>query len=334
MPEFFAILRGVERRFGTVKEFRVGRDHDVTSKYLNYFMFEFADDASFDRIPAAGTNIKIEVPVVKAAVPGGIGLADLAGLLEPQELDPELEEIKHGIYGPPVSVLPPETSEGTKRQTRMVEVIVQRAKRDTAEFPRSHSLYPHRHFGPAFYDWGGFYTPQPGSDDRPVPPLMTAAVEKWREWALKDPRRAAREQEEAQKQSSLRVADEEAERAEAERRMEEDEKHAREREKEIGEMLVRGAEEEEAVVVQRSSPSAAAIHKDATTTTRLSSRREKILERARRNARIPVPQVLRAEEAAESEEQEEAGRRTGEEAKEADVTTLRDRLMKLMGGKW
>ncbi|TBU58498.1 hypothetical protein BD310DRAFT_479332 [Dichomitus squalens] len=25
MPEFFAILRGVERRFGTVKEFRVGR---------------------------------------------------------------------------------------------------------------------------------------------------------------------------------------------------------------------------------------------------------------------------------------------------------------------
>ena len=92
-------------------------------------MLEFVDNTSFERVPAAGTNVKIEVPVINAAAPGGISLADLAGLLEPQEFDPDLEQSKTSIYGAPVSVLPAEdaNASGEQRKTRMVEVIVQRA---------------------------------------------------------------------------------------------------------------------------------------------------------------------------------------------------------------
>ena len=101
---------------------------------------------------------------------------------------------------------------------RILTTPLKITERDTAEFPRTRSLYPHRRLGPALYDWGGFYAPQPGSDDRPAPPLMVAAVAKWREFALRNPRRALREQAEAERRASVSVADEQAAREEERRR--------------------------------------------------------------------------------------------------------------------
>ena len=91
-------------------------------------MLEFADDAAFHRIPSTGTNIKVAVPVIKKDLPGGLGLADLHGLLDAQERDPDLaaEAPENsgglGLYGAPITVVQDED-----RPTRVVEVVVQRA---------------------------------------------------------------------------------------------------------------------------------------------------------------------------------------------------------------
>ena len=215
-----------------------------------------------------------------------------------------------------------------------------RTERDTAEFPRTRSLYPHRRLGPALYDWGGFYAPQPGSDDRPAPPLMVAAVAKWREFALRNPRRALREQAEAERRASVSVADEEAAREEERRRAEEERARMREEmARREGEMLVKGAEAEVEVEQPASVPApVSATAKEGlgagSAPLRLSSRREKILERARRNAQLPGPQLLSPEEEAEKRELEEAVRKAEEEAKAAETSTLRERLMRLVSGKW
>ena len=58
------------------------------------------------------------------------------------------------------------------------------------------------------------------------------------------------------------------------------------------------------------------------------------MERARRNAQLPGPQLLSPEEEAEKRELEEAVRKAEEEAKAAETSTLRERLMRLVSGKW
>ncbi|PIL32788.1 hypothetical protein GSI_04905 [Ganoderma sinense ZZ0214-1] len=364
MPEFFAILRGIEKRFGLVREFRVARDPDITTKYHSYFMLEFADDAAFDRIPANGTNIKVAVPVVKQDRPGGLGLADLQGLLDPQERDPNFAPDAPegsapgagsalGLYGAPISVV-----NGDDRPTRVVEVVVQRAKRDATSFPRQRSLHANRTFGPAFFEWGGFYTPTP-QDPRPVPPDMAAALDKWREFALNDPRRAARAGEDQAGAAGMggTGGTEVWREAEAAQKAEEEEVARRE---DIAVML-KGAEEpttwKPAVATSSTTgtrPKAWAKEVDAVDAVedvegaegegegekapRL-SRKEQILARARLHAKTPAPEVASEEDEGERVVVERVVRKRvekkqKEEVKEAEVTTLRERLLKLMGGKW
>ena len=137
MPEFFAMVRGVEKRFGRVREFRIGRvssllrlsshltnialaqDADVSTSYPSFFICDFRDEEAYNRVPSKGTNIKVEVPVVKADTPGGIGLADLNGLLHSRDLD--WEEGSPGLYGAAISPLTGDAS----TSTRIVELIVQ-----------------------------------------------------------------------------------------------------------------------------------------------------------------------------------------------------------------
>ncbi len=107
----------------------VSQDGDVSSLYQGFFLIEFADDASLDQIPEKGTNVKVEVPVTRER-PGGIGLADLQGLLQPQERDWTLDA--SGLYGAAIPVLPP-TDGLEKRPTRVVELVVQRTSAWTFE---------------------------------------------------------------------------------------------------------------------------------------------------------------------------------------------------------
>ncbi|KAI1785273.1 hypothetical protein LXA43DRAFT_929102, partial [Ganoderma leucocontextum] len=327
MPEFFAILRGVERRFGPVREFRVARDVDITTKYHNYFMLEFAEDAAFERIPAQGTNIKVAVPVIKKDLPGGLGLADLQSLLEQQERDPELDaespEGGLGLYGAPIAVVDGE------RPTRVVEVVVQRAKRDATSFSRERSLYRNRVFGSAFFDWGGFYT-STAEDPRPVPADMAAALEKWREFTLNDPRRAQRPHPAGEDGEGQGEGTEMWREAEAAQRAEEEER-ARKEEMEV---MLRGAEDPVAWQATASSTKEQAVEDGAEKVPRL-SRKEQILARARLHARTPAPEVPSEDDVVvERVVKKRVEKKQKEEAKQAEVSTLRERLLKLMGGKW
>ncbi|KAM5545042.1 hypothetical protein V8D89_001153 [Ganoderma adspersum] len=365
MPEFFAVLRGVEKRFGPVREFRVARDPDITTKYHSYFMLEFADDAAFERIPANGTNIKVAVPVVKKDLPGGLGLGDLQGLLEPQERDPDLATDAPegapgsapglGLYGTPISVV-----DGADRPTRVVEVVVQRAKRDAAPTPRQRSLFANRAFGPAFFEWGGFYAPTP-EDPRPVPTDMAAALDKWRAFTLNDPRRAQRSPHAHAGESESGDGAGQAgggavwREAEAAQRAAEQEQEQREE----MEVMLRGVAEPGTW-----RPSATAVAAAAASSTKgpaveigvpgvvedagvaegegegegekapRLSRKEQILARARLHAKTPAPEVLSEEAVVERVVKKRVEKKQKEEAKEAEVSTLRERLLKLVGGKW
>ena len=80
------------------------------------------------RVPPKGTNIKVQVPVVKADRPGGIGLAELNGLLHSRNFD--WEEGSQGLYGAAISPLGSDTS----TPTRTVELIVQPASTSFRSF--------------------------------------------------------------------------------------------------------------------------------------------------------------------------------------------------------
>lgn len=54
-------------------------------QYLPYFWVNFEDPASLARVPETPSLLKLDVPRVDLARPGGIGLDDLQGLLQPDE---------------------------------------------------------------------------------------------------------------------------------------------------------------------------------------------------------------------------------------------------------
>lgn len=128
MVELYAIIRGLERHFGRIREYQVGRvslpshelscftcehgiraphapeganhtlfsaqDTNVPNIYLPYFWARFADSESMDRVPRDPTVLKIEVPLVNSTRQGGVGLDDLYRLLKPQNyVDPTQESL-------------------------------------------------------------------------------------------------------------------------------------------------------------------------------------------------------------------------------------------------
>ena len=99
------------------------QDPDVTTTYQNYFLVEFTDSTALEQIPAKGTNLKVEIPILRHQ-PGGISLTDLSGLLQSQERDWTLDGT--GLYGATIPVLPHEGEQETQ-PTRVVELVVQHA---------------------------------------------------------------------------------------------------------------------------------------------------------------------------------------------------------------
>ena len=57
----------------------------MNSQYMPYFWINFEDPASFARVPETPSLLKLDVPRIDLARPGGIGLEDLQGLLQPDD---------------------------------------------------------------------------------------------------------------------------------------------------------------------------------------------------------------------------------------------------------
>ncbi|KAI0333301.1 hypothetical protein GY45DRAFT_1432534 [Cubamyces sp. BRFM 1775] len=172
MPELLAMVRGLEKRFGRVQEFRIARDSDVPTQYLNFFVAEFAEEEAYQRVPPEGTHIKLEVPVSRRDRPGGVGLDELQGLLQTQHWDPTTTDLSSGAINPfsnPEAV--------GQRPMRTVELVVQRsAERGKLEEAYRRPMKPAQKFGIEFYRWGGFYQPPDGE----AGPAMRHALSKWK----------------------------------------------------------------------------------------------------------------------------------------------------------
>ncbi|KAH9888451.1 hypothetical protein C8Q73DRAFT_710214 [Cubamyces lactineus] len=175
MPALLAMVRGLEKRFGRVREFRVARDSDVPSHYLGYFIAEFAEEEAYRRVPENGTHIKVQVPVSSRDRPGGVGLDELQGLLQAEQWDPDYDVPSKAINPFPT----PEVAE--QRPTRIVELVVQRSEKNKIEEVYRRPMQQSQRFGIAFYRWGGFYQPPDGEGG--LRPAMHAALSKWRDVA-------------------------------------------------------------------------------------------------------------------------------------------------------
>ncbi|KAJ7125112.1 hypothetical protein C8R44DRAFT_734419 [Mycena epipterygia] len=106
-----AIIRAIERRFGRIAEYHFYRDPD-DSKYQFIAHFGFRDFEAYARVPKGSIVIRVTVPPLPQVRPsGGVGLADLAPLLNAQDwTDNDLtKEVSDHFNAPPsddVRVIP------------------------------------------------------------------------------------------------------------------------------------------------------------------------------------------------------------------------------------
>ncbi|CDO72629.1 hypothetical protein BN946_scf184985.g48 [Trametes cinnabarina] len=339
MPALFALVRGIEKRFGQVREFRVTRDYDISTSYAHFFIAEFKYPDAIERVPENGTHIKVEVPLVPRHRPGGVGLDELQGLLEADDWDPTLASGKQVIKALP------SVEEERSMRTRVVELIVQRTKgykADPREAQRSRHAVP---FGLAFYQWGGFYRPST-ADAPPVPEVMQQVLAKWQRKAdrqsvadTRTPRRTGAPARKPDSQDSENVEDIDFMDCEA---------------------AQRAQEEQEANPVNTSAPSESTDSAPSVTSAASSepvassetvaqpaateqperpkrlSQREKILMLARMHAKTPLEEAkaeveAEVEKQAEEEQAQEQAKAAEEEEKKATLGGLRNRLLRILG---
>ncbi|KAI0667090.1 hypothetical protein C8Q78DRAFT_1056450 [Trametes maxima] len=345
MPAFFAMLRGVEKQFGKVREFRVGRDYDLSNRYTDFFLADFVDEESLNRIPEKGTNIRVEVPVIPKGRPGGIGLDDLQGLLQSQDWD--FQAAGEGVYSTPIPLSG--AVEGAQaNKTRIAELVVKRSTSNRVENVSKQRARDSTAFGVAFHRWAGFYE----SSSAEATPEMKAVLAKWERAVAEDAQRRRSKSPASTSPDAVDAHTLDTHPADAA------ESTAREHQS-VDDAPVESAKPSVPTFdmtrpVAQSEPSAdsfvasgpadtsvapaadsseyatlqtqAPVHKPAP---RL-SQREKILQRARQHARTPLPEPLTQEAEEERKAAEEARRKE----KQAELGSMRERLLKLIGGNW
>ncbi|KAI0827660.1 hypothetical protein BC628DRAFT_1367811 [Trametes gibbosa] len=357
MPTFFAMLRAVEKRFGRVRDFRLGRDYDVLTNYTNFFIADLATEEAYRRVPEKGTSIKVEIPVTSRSRPGGVGLDEIQELLASRDWDPE--ESGDGMYSTPIRPLA--TAEGAaERKMKTVEIIVRRSTTAQTEVRHRRRMRETFGFGVGFYKWAGFYEPPSVENGKPRhSPEMERALEKWAVFLEErgripgsgKPTRAGAiasdDADAADRASSIKDGFDlstEALHDEVETAADvfaEEQASARTSDTPpstshpVPEAFQDGNASfldyviDSTTKAQPPSSSPPSPLEKQQSPARL-SQREKILQRARQYAKTPLPEP--PSPVAEAKRKAEEAVRA-EEAKQA-TETLRERLMKLAGGKW
>ncbi|KAG2069656.1 hypothetical protein BDR04DRAFT_1101304 [Suillus decipiens] len=182
MVDAFAVIRGVERKFGRIREYRFIRDGEVTSDYQTLCWAAFQSEDSMNFIPVDGITINVPAATQDPTIPeGGPGLAHLQGLFDAKDVDS--------------SSPPTYSAEGPSTQPRLIELTVKRAASDLRfngdSTPLNITKGRRVAIGHNFYEWGGFYPLKPlytsspftsPSDEPPPTPdheQMRIALNKW-----------------------------------------------------------------------------------------------------------------------------------------------------------
>ncbi|KII95665.1 hypothetical protein PLICRDRAFT_170285 [Plicaturopsis crispa FD-325 SS-3] len=184
MTEGLAILRGVEKKYGRIREYRFIRDYERPEKYQKFFWADFQDPESFRLVSTEGDNIQVRVPPAKnSELDGGLSLQDIDALLEPQSQNNEKDSADW------MDVASKSQVDGSEMQ--VVDVRIERRayhfeKNDSEaiEATRNKKLAT----GHAFCQWGGFAKLEPltsspytsGDGPQSIDKLrMREALSKW-----------------------------------------------------------------------------------------------------------------------------------------------------------
>ncbi|GJE94642.1 hypothetical protein PsYK624_108130 [Phanerochaete sordida] len=183
--EAYAILRGLERRYGRLKWYRMFRDTEVSDFYQPYIFAQFDSEEALAAIPLGRQTVPLEIPIFERAQTGGISLEDLRDLLHPAdkvENDPipvftpkekgtPNEQVAAATEATPEPEATPhdsetgeETSPTPAPTTKVINVFIERSakRRDfssntTFNLSRVRRMEVQR----SFAKWGGFYEPPP-----------------------------------------------------------------------------------------------------------------------------------------------------------------------------
>ncbi|EKM53604.1 uncharacterized protein PHACADRAFT_260044 [Phanerochaete carnosa HHB-10118-sp] len=337
-PQAYAILRAIERRYGRLKHYTFRRDHEASDMYQPYFFAEFESGESLEMLPLGRQTIQLEIPIYDRTPSGGIGLQDLRGLLRPENrLEGELVPEASVITRMAAETASKSDAVEEKPTTRVVDVWIERSDRKKPAVFTTFSLtkYKRNMVCKAFAEWGGFYEPplppQPQSEEdrlfSPPPPppkpevkrkYMDAVLSEWLPKIEAERRELEALRKEVTSQAELEAFIAAQEPAETDV-PEDASTHVVEAapEPEPEPELEPELEPEPAKPVQP----------------RIGKKRERLLTLARQNARTPLPETLKPL----SLEQRER-KKLEKEQKSADEeqikSTVRERLWKLMGGKW
>lgn len=157
MVDAFAIIRGIERKFGRIREYRFLRDGEVSSEYQMLCWAAFQSEDSISLVPEKGITMNVLAATQDPTIPeGGPGLKDLQGLLDPKDVDS--------------SSLSTYSAEDPSKQPRLIEINVRRALNDLRfngdSSPLNLTKGRRVAIGHSFYEWRGFY---------PLKPLYTSS---------------------------------------------------------------------------------------------------------------------------------------------------------------
>ncbi|KAG1794397.1 uncharacterized protein HD556DRAFT_1370041 [Suillus plorans] len=157
MVDAFAVIRGMERKFGRIREYRFIRDGEVNSEYQMICWAAFQSEDSMSLIPEGGITMNVMAATQDPTIPeGGPGLEHLQGLFDVKDTDSS----SPSTYSP----------EGPSTHPRLIELNVQRAASDLRFNGDSRPLNLTKgrriEIGQRFYEWGGFY---------PLKPLYTSS---------------------------------------------------------------------------------------------------------------------------------------------------------------
>ncbi|KAH6913987.1 hypothetical protein BKA70DRAFT_1558010 [Coprinopsis sp. MPI-PUGE-AT-0042] len=164
MAEVLAVIREVERKFGSFVEYQAVRDYEMPDKYFGLIFAAFHDPRSFKAVPPGGIEMAVAAPPtsrLKHDEPGKLlGWDDIEKYLEPKERDPK--------YVDPMSTSKNLSNKGMKRMVYF-RVAPSKKELDTPA-PSTHKPNPEldRQDALTFLEWGRTLPLKPISSERQI----------------------------------------------------------------------------------------------------------------------------------------------------------------------
>ncbi|KAJ8519940.1 hypothetical protein ONZ45_g3183 [Pleurotus djamor] len=161
MVDAFAVIRAIEQRYGTIREFSFTREYTSFNQYNGRIYLVFNSAESRTRIPQAGGTITIPAPREDTleAQPGGPSLSDIQGFLSPKDVSSDIPEFGNILD----AATSEESAKDTKKQ-RMIQVTLHHGRREfytpsAVQFGMKRGTKEAA--GRSMLNWGGFYPLQP-----------------------------------------------------------------------------------------------------------------------------------------------------------------------------